>query len=476
MLGTANSYAEWRDAALAQDEKTKADHWKLRDQTRRYDYASIKNRLDTIRKLRNEKKDTELLFILNEGIHGNMGGMGNHSLYQKAKFGTKQLITDYVDEVAKALQYLADSHSNSLSLDEKIEFFHRASHCFGRSALMMSGSGSLLYFHLGVVKALWEQDILPPIISGASGGAFVAALIGTHTHEELEKFFDPSFFEVEMEKEVNFFRAFSLLKTKPMPVEKMRAVYERLIPEMTFQEAYELTGYKINISVAPAEQHQTSRLLNAITSPNVLIREAVIASSSVPRVYPAAILAAKNAKGEKKPYLPGRRWIDGSMAEDLPIKRLVRLYGVNHTIASQTNPFVLPFIGGHKEEDGAIDVLKSAMLTSYKHWTLTSAKMFKKPINQVPTLSKFVNTWVSLVSQTYTGDINILPPNKLFNPIRLMQFRTKDEILAMIRDGERATWPKIEKIRIQSHISRTLDNIILSLEKEVYQQADTDYL
>ena len=47
-----------------------------------------------------------LLFTLNEGIHGNMGGMGNAALYHRAAFGTKQLIEDYVDEIVDALELL----------------------------------------------------------------------------------------------------------------------------------------------------------------------------------------------------------------------------------------------------------------------------------------------------------------------------------------------------------------------------------
>lgn len=472
-LESATCYSEWRNAAMAYDVKLKSDKWKLQDKTRRYDYIAIRNRLDTLRKLRNSKDDSGLLFILNEGIHGNMGRMGNHSLYQKSKFGTKNLVTEYVEETASALHYLANSDSGAFSVGEKFEFFHRASHCYGRSALMMSGAGSLLYFHLGVVKALWEQNILPSIISGASGGAFVAALVGTHTNDQLAQIFDPAFLKLEVEKDVGFIRNFALFKSGPMPVDEMRSVYERLIPDMTFQEAFHLTGYQINISVSPAERHQTSRLLNAITSPNVLIRDAVIASCSVPGIYPPAALAAKNAQGLKQAYLPGRRWVDGSMAEDLPIKRLVRLYGVNHTIASQTNPLVLPFIAEHKEQEAVNDVLKGAVLTSAKHWALTTAKLFKAPINRVSMLSKLVNTWVSLLSQTYTGDINILPPNRLFNPIRLMQFRSNAEILSMIRDGERAAWPKIEKIRIQSLVSRALEEITQCMDKDLFNESES---
>ena len=79
-----------------------------------------------------------------------MGGMGKSELYGKSKFGTKHLIEDYIAEITESLTHLADPGVDSISFEEKIDFFQRASHCFGRSALMMSGSGTLLYFHLGV--------------------------------------------------------------------------------------------------------------------------------------------------------------------------------------------------------------------------------------------------------------------------------------------------------------------------------------
>ena len=38
--------------------------------------------------------------------------------------------------------------------------FRRAAHIFGRSALMLSGGATLGFSHLGVVKALFEHDLL----------------------------------------------------------------------------------------------------------------------------------------------------------------------------------------------------------------------------------------------------------------------------------------------------------------------------
>ena len=110
------------------------DRWKAIDQSQRYDYASIRLRLDRLRRLRKRGDNRGLLFNLNEGIHGNMGGMGRSSLYEKARFGTKQLVVDYVDEIVSSLEHLAQPEVDDISIEEKLDFFQRADHCFGRSA------------------------------------------------------------------------------------------------------------------------------------------------------------------------------------------------------------------------------------------------------------------------------------------------------------------------------------------------------
>ena len=109
-----------------------------------------------------------------------------------ARPGTKHLIESYIEEVAHALELLASEGSGDISQEEKLDFFRRASHCFGHSALMMSGSGSLLYFHAGVIRALGEADLLPTIMSGSSGGSLVGSIVATHTDDEVrESVFPP---------------------------------------------------------------------------------------------------------------------------------------------------------------------------------------------------------------------------------------------------------------------------------------------
>src|SRR3546814_18412197 len=97
---------------------------------------------------------TDTLFPYTTLFRSNIDGMGNERLYQKARFGTKRLIEDYVAEVVAALDRIAASRA--IPREEKRDFFRCAQHCYGRSALLLSGSGSFLFFHIGVVEALWK--------------------------------------------------------------------------------------------------------------------------------------------------------------------------------------------------------------------------------------------------------------------------------------------------------------------------------
>ncbi|MBT8059411.1 MAG: DUF3336 domain-containing protein [Gammaproteobacteria bacterium] len=468
-MDRASSYEEWTEAALAHDRKTGAERWKQIDQSRRYDYVSIRIRVDRLRSLRAKHDNRGLLFNLNEGIHGNMGGMGRSSLYEKAKFGTKQLVVDYVDEVVSALNHLASPDVDDISFEEKLDFFRRADHCFGRSAFMMSGSGSLLYFHIGAVRALWEEGLLPEVMSGSSGGAFVGSLLSLHTDDELGSFLDPEYLFQRIDEETGFFTSHRKYRPKMMQIDEIQQIIENLLPDLTFQEAFERTGRQLNVSIAPAETHQKSRLLNAITSPNVFVREAVLASAAVPGVYPPVTLAARNHLGEKQAYLPSRKWVDGSVSDDMPAKRLARLYGVNHYIVSQTAPHVLPFIADGKKKVGAWNHLRDASVSTARAWINAGASTIEKPLSHSPSLTRMTNIALSVINQDYIGDINILPSSRLFNPFKVLAYLNEKEIGDLITMGQRSAWPKIEMIRTQTKISRTLSRILTDYDEEHVQ-------
>jgi TAG lipase/steryl ester hydrolase/phospholipase A2/LPA acyltransferase len=190
------------------------------------------------------------------------------------------------------------------------------------------------------------------VISGSSAGSLVAGVVGTHTDRELERSYDPAGVHFEAEREASVFSRMFFGKNPQIDVADLERIIARLIPDMTFQEAYEKTGRQISITVAPAEPHQRSRLLNAITSPNVFVRSAVMASCAVPGgVFPPVMLMARNVHGEAQPYLPTRRWVDGSdrrrPAGEAPV---AAVQCTNHYIVSMVNPVATPFLNGGGRE------------------------------------------------------------------------------------------------------------------------------
>jgi len=426
-MKNATSYEEWKTYALEHDKRSGMEGWKQKAKSKLYDFKEIQLRLDTLRKHRASKDDEALLFTLNEGIHGNMGGMGKIELYNKAKVGTKQLIVEYIDEISDSLLHLAKSKNKQITKTRKKDFFNRASICYGRSALMLSGGGQLGNFHFGVLKALADNHLLPKVISGASAGGIFAA----YTNTKLD-------------------------------VAKIQDLFNLLIPNLTFQEAFEKTGRHINISISPSEKHQKSRLLNAISSPSVLIHSALLATSAIPGVYPPVVLKAKNKDGEVQDYLPSRKWVDGSMSSDLPAKKLARLYRINHFIVSLTNPLILPFVNSTINKIEFLEPLKRFNVALLKETAQFNYSMTKRFFKYMP--SKVVwsaNAVNSVIQQDYTGDINIVADFKALSPRKLLSALSTEELGELINQGEKKTWERLEAIRLTTKIGRVLDDILL---------------
>lgn len=458
-LRGAASYAEWQDAARALDRQKGLDRWRERDQSRQFDYVSIRVRLDQLRHLKTRRDDRGLLFALNEGLHGNLGGMGRSGLYSHALSGTKLLIEQYINEVVETLEHLASENSGDISPAEKLDFFRRASHCFGHSAFMMSGAGSLLYFHVGVVRALSEQQLLPRIMSGSSGGAIVGSIVCSHAESELTNVLDPGNLIERLSGSSGDQRVAD-------PTEMEAQLRSFLPDDLTFAEAFKRSGRAINVSIAAAETHQTSRLLNATTSPSVLMRSAVMASSAVPGFFPSVMLQALDGDGQLKSYLPSRRWVDGSVSDDMPAKRLARLYGVNHYIVSQTNPHVLPFVtDGHRKQT-PFGLIQSASRRTAREWFNTTTMLVDRAGKRNGRITQATSALRSIINQDYVGDINILPDYRLVNPMRLLSFPGEKQVRKLIASGERCTWPKIEMIRQQTRIARTLHAILSELDPQ----------
>lgn len=459
----ADTYSQWAELAEEYDRENGLDEWKQDDACETYDYRAVRQRLDQIRDLRFRKEYQKLLFTLNEGIHGNFGGMGKPSLYNKAMIGTKNVITGYIDELCGALEDINEVDDSIISLDEKKDFFLRASHCYGRSALMLSGGAVLGYFHAGVMKALFDQTLLPEIISGSSAGSILAAIACCHTDDELihRLSLDNLHHEAEETQAIRPVLSFKNRRKPNMDAGNLREYLAKTLPDLTFQEAFELTGRKLNITVTGLSTKQAPRLLNAITSPNVLVRTAVQASCAIYGIYPPVTLMCRDAEGKTVPYLPGQKWIDGSFADDLPAKRLARLYGVNHFISSMTNPAALAIT---PDPDAAPSMLRN--LFSYqarflKYSTAEALRFSRDNIRiKSPVISLMQHLTYGVLAQEYTADINIFLRNRWDHPLRLLAPPSREAMHRLIHEGERSTWEKVEMVRNCTAISRTLDYIL----------------
>ena len=170
-------------------------------------------------------------------------------------------------------------------------------------------------------------------------------------------------------------------------------------------------------------------------------------------------------------YLPGRRWVDGSVADDLPIKRLSRLYGVNHFIVSMANPVVVPVLGKEPKliNDSLVGstqaYLKSVATNTFKEsvsfWSNTCQKRGQQSV------STRLSMLDQLLRQEYHGDINIVMPRELSTLRRFFfSYKSEEDIRNLILAGERRTWPKIGQIKNSLAISRTLDEILTGLDRE----------
>jgi TAG lipase/steryl ester hydrolase/phospholipase A2/LPA acyltransferase len=463
-MDKASSYSLWCEAAQEHDEVSGQKRWRNVDQTSQYDYVEVRIRLDRLRSLRANHDYHGLLFALNEGIHGNMAGMGRSSLYQRANFGTKRLIEQYVDEIEDSMRFLAELECDEISTQQKLDFFYRANICFGRTALMLSGGGVLGFYHLGVVKALLSENLLPRVISGSSAGSMIAGMLGTHTDIELQHFFDPANIHFEAKKEASIFSRMFFGANPQVDVHDLENIIARLIPDMTFQEAYEKTGRQISVTVAPAEAHQKSRLLNAITSPNVFVRSAVIASCAVPGVFPSVMLMAKNAHGEAQPYLPSRKWVDGSIADDLPAKRLSRLFSTNHYIVSMVNPIAIPFLRNDSEPSKLTAALGSLGIGVGRELLNFYRGIVQKNGDQWPRFNLFMNGVHSLMDQEYSGDINIVPSFRWYSPRKVLSHLSEKDLMELVDGGEHSSYPNLEAIRICTKISRSMEEILHRFE------------
>eukprot|EP00126_Sphaerothecum_destruens_P010319 Sdes_comp20715_c0_seq3m16414 len=408
-LESAKDYGDWHSLAQELDILEGNEKWKKNPRSSMYDDELIETRLRHLRKARESGDCDAMVFLLRGGLVRSLGGIGNPQLYMKCFVGTKQLIENYIDEVVHQLNMICDMDTPFFGLLKKEIFFADTRQAFGRSALLLSGGASLGMYHFGVVKCLYEFNLLPRVISGGSVGSLVVALLGVHNDEEIPALFQDNFIDFEAFLKVGQKGSVRRKLTRLlkhgvlMDVNVLEEFCKKNIGPLTFLEAYKKTGRIINITVASTQRYEMPRLLNYLSSPNVLLWSAAVASCASPGIYNPVDLLARDHEGNLRPWNPSKhKWTDASFENDLPMARLSELFNINHFIVSQVNPHVAPFLCTKKKSS----FLPSKLFEVSSSWVLSELHHRALQVHIPPKIHLFL---VCLFDGSLTNHLSCLP-------------------------------------------------------------------
>lgn len=165
-----------------------------------------------------------------------------------------------------------------------------------------------------------------------------------------------------------------------------------------------------------------------------------------------------------------KQYIDGSVDGDLPMTRLSEMFNVNHFIVSQVNPHVVPFL---PKEDGPSNAgeQRSSFIPG---WVNTMTHLAKDEVlHRMTVLSELgvfptsMSKFASIMNQKYSGDTTICPELISSNFPRILENPTTEFMLESCLGGERATWPRLSRIRNACAIELALDRAIQQMRARV---------
>ncbi|BDD55048.1 hypothetical protein MAP00_000602 [Monascus purpureus] len=461
--------------------------------SRHYDYRLILGRLEALMSAREEGDILMLVNLLRSGLVRNLGNITSSRLFTHAHAGTKLLIDDYITQVALSIQYVTllqtvSIHGSGFTSQAKLELLHDTRQAFGRTTLLLQGGSIFGLCHIGVVKALHLQGLLPRIITGTATGALIAALVGVHTEDELMTFLDGDGIDLssfDRRRKVKTLKdgvqrlpggtgnglLETLLRRLKRYIRKgyfldvgvLEECVRANVGDLTFEEAYARSKRILNITVAVSGAHGTPTLLNYLTAPNVLIWSAAVASNaSSTKLYSPVTIYCKDETGSIVPWPHSRdatfqsyrhaQYDDG----ESPLSRIAELFNVNHFIVSQARPFLSPFLQSdlgflHRRQVGQWSFTRSLM-------RLVTAEIRHRlrQLDYLGLLPQKLGRF--LIDETIPGpSLTLVPDLSLKDFGRLFQNPTKASLTYWILKGERGVWPAVSALKVRCAIEVELD-------------------
>lgn len=367
----------------------------------------------------------------------------------------------------KSLRFILET--KQMDPDEKRELFKALHANYGRTALCLSGGATFAYYHYGVCKALLEEDLLPDVITGTSGGALVAALVATRTNEELKKCLTPALaYKITACSDpfLVWARRWYTTGARFDSVDWAKKSAWFTHGSMTFREAYERTGRILNVSCVPADPHSPTMLCNYLTSPDCVVWSAVLASAAVPAILNPVVLMSKQRDGTLVPYSFGHKWKDGSLRTDIPLKALNLHFNVNFTIVSQVNPHINLFFFSsrgsvgqpvtHRKGRGWRGGFLGTAAEQYIKLDLTKWLKILRQLELLPRLlgQDWSQVWLQ---QGFGGTITIWPRSKLMDFVHILTDPTPARLARMIHEGQQSAFPTVKFVANRLKIERLVE-------------------
>lgn len=519
-LPNLKTYDEYLKFAKNVDILTGADIWRESFVSSNYDYETVLVLYMMLSNYDMTKKDDvakvkDLLITDGPFMTRNFANIGDVSLYSKSLLGTKKLI----EVLLKKCNMILDEMDKNNLVDS--DYFTTCNLSLGHTALILNGGSLFGLYHLGVFKALFNNNYLPKIISGSSMGACMAAMICCLPIKEVNKVLNENGYivnklineEQELLKECGYgqqdLKFLDDGKDTDLNMTKMitnvifkgyskdiflfyKYVKLRVCRKMTFQEAFELTGYKYNIVIYPKEYVITCpTLLNHITTPNVIISSAIDCSLGSEMV-PNCKLLCKNFNGEiedylitnnfKIEYLSPDRYNDSNTDNNYSkvfagekktaYEKLTELYNVNNFIISLARPYLSSLLANDLKNE--INVSKYYQYSKsylehkrrssqgeekdlYENFDLNTYTRYQKPFISTKWIYQLERKFKTLLAMEFKHRIEVMDDLGILN--QWIRKLTVDERVPSNYCDNMTIVPSISDISILRIIEGRLDNI-----------------
>ena len=503
-LENATTFEEWQAAALRLDDVLPEHYsWKYNISSKLYSYKHIRERLRAMHQADQDGDINTMDRLLRSGLERNYGGIMNPSLYARLYGGTKFLIEQYVATMVQLLDAVVQCSgdvagwSAGFNNQFRMNMVEGARKTYGRTALVLQEGSVFGLCHLGVMKELYNRDLLPRIILGSATGALMAALVAVHTDDELAEFFN----EYQIVKDAfeqksasvekappdfvdrlsgNTGRWFDLFEDRVLSFWRNNYVLDRdalehclndNVGDLTFEEAFKRTGRLVSITIS-CDSPGTPNCLNYITTPNVLIRTAAQASNETDLDKAPSIILERSFRGditswslddESPAYRLRRRERQRRQGRfpmqvrSPPLYRVAELFNVNHFIISQAQPYLVPMLF---RQPFSRAQAPDFPLTSIKiRLRRLVGRMAQHRLRQITYLFNVPRSIRRLmVDENLPGpSITIKPDTDIEDIFDIFENPTRQTIDKWVKIGQKSVWPYVSALQVRCDIELALE-------------------